>query len=82
MLHHLELFPKIYSYHPATSSIMGFSHRFNPTTIISAIIMRFQEIEKLTFREIFFPIFFHYLINTFSLVFCLLPKYYQGHHIR
>ena len=31
--------------------------------------MRFQEIEKLTFREIFFSIFFHYLINTFSLVF-------------
>ena len=31
--------------------------------------MRFQEVEKLTFREIFFSIFFHYLIDTFSLIF-------------
>ena len=26
--------------------------------------MRFQEIEKLTFREIFFSIFFHYLLSS------------------
>ena len=50
------------------NEIMGFSHRFNTTTMIGAIIMRFQEVEKLTFREIFFSIFFHYLIDTFSLI--------------
>ena len=30
--------------------------------------MRFQEIEKLTFRKVFFPIFFHNFIDTFSLI--------------
>ena len=30
--------------------------------------MCFQEIEKLPFRKIFFSIFFHYFIDTFSLV--------------